>query len=198
MATTSLKSEIARCTLCTERFAVTKTAHRPHPVVWFDRPPRILVAGQAPGLRVHQSGIPFDDRSGDRLRDWMGIDRLQFYDTDKVAILPMAFCFPGYDASGSDLPPPKVCAATWHSRAMDELGDIELTLLIGGYAQNWHLDQKPRRTVTETVRSWRETAPRTFPLPHPSWRNTAWIRKNSWFETELLPELKTAVQKALQ
>lgn len=146
-------------------------------------------------MRVHQSGVPFDDPSGDRLRDWMGLDREVFYDRSRVAILPMAFCFPGYDAKKSDLPPPPVCAETWRSRIVSALGSVRLTLLVGGYSQKWHLGVKTG--VTETVKGWRDHAPRTIPLPHPSWRNTAWIKKNPWFETELLPELKTRVNEAL-
>ncbi len=191
-----LQSDIAACTLCADRFAATETAHAPRPVTWFGPSARILIAGQAPGLRVHESGKPFTDPSGDRLRDWMGVDDATFYDTTRIAILPMAFCFPGYDAKGSDLPPPKICAATWRQRILDRLGDIPLTLLIGGYAQKWHLAQTPK-TVTETVARWRDFLPDAIPLPHPSWRNTGWLKKNPWFASDLLPVLRTRVREAL-
>lgn len=146
-------------------------------------------------MKVHKSGKPFTDPSGDRLRDWMGVDEETFYDRSRVAIVPMAFCFPGYDAKGSDLPPPKVCAKTWRDPVTDALGDVQLTLLVGGYAQSWHLGAKG---VTATVQAWRDYAPGIFPLPHPSWRNTAWLKKNPWFEAELLPELRGRVKAVLR
>jgi uracil-DNA glycosylase len=195
-AFTDLLAELSACRLCADRFAATATAHAPRPVPWFRPGARILVAGQAPGMRVHKAGKPFFDPSGDRLRDWMGIDSETFYDRARVAVLPMAFCFPGYDAKGSDLPPPPLCARTWHGRIMQELGEIALVLPIGGYAQKWHLG-KAAGTVTETVAAWRDHAPRVFPLPHPSWRNTAWLKKNPWFEAELLPVLRARVQEVL-
>ena len=191
----SLKDDIAACRLCAERFAATASAHQPRPVVWFDKPPRVLIAGQAPGMRVHESGRPFTDPSGDRLRDWLGLDDVTFYDRTQIAIVPMAFCFPGYDAKGSDLPPPPICHDTWHARVMASLGEPPVTILVGGYAHRWHL--KHRAGVTETVRRWRDYAPRVFPLPHPSWRNTGWLKKNLWFEAEVLPELRAAVKDAL-
>ncbi len=191
-----LQDQISACTLCTDRFAVTATRHRPRPVVWFDGPARILIAGQAPGVRVHETGIPFNDRSGDRLRDWLGLDSTTFYDKQHVSIVPMAFCFPGYDAKGSDLPPPKICAATWHKKVMAELGEVPLTVFVGGYAHRWHLGRQD--SVTATVKNWRDLAPRVFPLPHPSWRNTGWLKKNPWFEDDLLPELRTAVKEVLK
>ncbi|WP_299151202.1 uracil-DNA glycosylase family protein [uncultured Tateyamaria sp.] len=188
-------SDIRACTICADRFAATETGHAPRPVVWFKEGARILVAGQAPGARVHESGQPFTDPSGDRLRDWMGVDEATFYDRDKLAIVPMAFCFPGYDAKGSDRPPPRICAQTWRAAAMEEVGDVPLVLLIGGYAQSWHLGTKTN--VTDTVAAWRDHAPRAFPLPHPSWRNTGWIRKNPWFEAEVLPALRARVKEVL-
>ena len=191
----TVKSELSACTLCAERFRATVTNHTPKPVVWFQKGARILVAGQAPGMRVHQSGVPFDDPSGDRLRDWMGVDRDAFYDKSRVAILPMAFCFPGYDAKKSDLPPPPICAETWRARVVAALGSVRLTLLVGGYSQAWHL--AARTGVTETVKGWRDHAPDVIPLPHPSWRNTAWIKKNPWFESDLLPELRARVKEVL-
>lgn len=192
----TLRADIRACRICAARFAATKTAHAPRPVAWFKPGAGILVAGQAPGARVHASGVPFDDPSGDRLRDWMGIDRETFYDQTRIAVVPMAFCFPGYDAKGSDLPPPKICAETWHGPLMEALGDIRLTLLVGGYSHKWHLGAKT--TVTETVANWRDHAPSVFPLPHPSWRNTAWLKKNPWFGADLLPVLKARVAEVLE
>ncbi|MBK1634736.1 uracil-DNA glycosylase family protein [Rhodovulum adriaticum] len=189
--------EIAACRLCADRFAETATAHAPRPVPWFAPGARILVCGQAPGMRVHKAGKPFFDPSGDRLRDWMGIGPDIFYDRTRLAVLPMAFCFPGYDARGADLPPPRLCAQTWHDRVMAHLGVVPLTLLIGGYAQRWHLGVAARGGVTETVAAWRDHAPAVFPLPHPSWRNTAWLRRNPWFEAELLPLLRARVKEVL-
>ncbi|MCY4179527.1 MAG: uracil-DNA glycosylase family protein, partial [Litoreibacter sp.] len=158
MGLDTLISDLSRCTLCADRFAATETAHTPRPVVWFAKGARILIAGQAPGARVHESGKPFTDPSGDRLRDWLGMDEATFYDRSKLAIIPMGFCFPGYNAEGADLPPPAICAKTWRAQIMEQLLEIELTLLIGGYAQNWHLGRKA--PVTETVAGWRDHAPR--------------------------------------
>lgn len=190
----SLPSQIASCRLCAERFAATETGHAPRPVVWLGEAAPILVCGQAPGMRVHNSGVPFDDPSGDRLRDWMGVDRGTFYDRRKLGVLPMAFCFPGYRV-GSDLPPPPICAETWHARVMEALGRPALLLLVGGYAQRWHLGV--RAGVTETVAAWREHAPATFALPHPSWRNTAWLKNHPWFGAELVPALRARVAEVL-
>ncbi len=147
-------------------------------------------------MRVHEDGRPFWDPSGDRLRDWMGLDKETFYDRSKIAILPMAFCFPGYNAAGSDLPPPKVCADTWRADILENLYNVELTLLVGGYAQRWHL--KTNLSVTDTVKNWREIKPGVIPLPHPSWRNTGWIKKNPWFEIELLPVLRSRLKSILK
>lgn len=191
----ALLDEIRACTICAPRFAATETGHAPRPVVRARPEARLLIAGQAPGARVHRSGKPFTDPSGDRLRDWLGVTEDEFYDTGRVAILPMAFCFPGYDAKGSDRAPPPVCARTWRARLMEELPQVRLTLMIGGHAQKWHLGT--REGVTETVRRWREAPPGMIPLPHPSWRNTAWLKRNPWFETELLPVLRTRVREAL-
>ena len=169
--------------------------HAPRPVPWFRPGARVLIAGQAPGARVHASGRPFTDPSGDRLRDWLGIGEDVFYDLDRVAVVPMAFCFPGYDAHGSDLPPPPVCAQTWHGQVMEAMGPMDLVVLVGGHAHRWHLGS--RAPVTATVSAWRDHAPAIFPLPHPSWRNTGWIRKNPWFETDLLPALRARVREVL-
>ncbi len=193
----SLECDIAACRLCAPRFAASATHHSPRPVVWFDAAAPILVAGQAPGMRVHESGRPFDDRSGARLRDWMGVSDDIFYDRRRIAIVPMAFCFPGYDAKGADLPPPPVCAQTWRQRVMAGL-QPRLTLLIGGHAQRWHLGAAAESGVTATVAGWRDHAPRIFPLPHPSWRNTGWLKRNPWFKADLLPALRAAVAHELK
>lgn len=190
-----LPDRIRSCRLCAPRFAQTATRHAPRPVAWFARGARVLVTGQAPGMRVHRSGRPFDDASGARLRDWMGIDEATFWDVGRVAIVPMGFCFPGYDAGGSDLPPPAICASTWRAAALDHVGPVGATLLVGGHAQAWHLG--PGR-VTDRVSAWRDHAARgVWPLPHPSWRNTAWLRRNPWFEAEAVPALRAAVARAL-
>ncbi|MEL6550091.1 MAG: uracil-DNA glycosylase family protein [Pseudomonadota bacterium] len=189
-----IATDIRACRLCADRFAQTTTGHAPRPVTWFAPGARILVAGQAPGLRVHKSGKPFTDPSGDRLRTWMGVDEATFYDTGRLAIVPMAFCFPGYDAKGADLPPPILCAETWRARVLSVLGQVELTLLVGGAAQAWHLG---KGTVADRVAQWRHHAPEVFPLPHPSWRNNAWLRTRPWFESELLPALRRRVKDVL-
>jgi uracil-DNA glycosylase len=190
-----LLARISHCRLCAERFAATATAHEPRPVVRVSPGARILIAGQAPGARVHASGLPFDDPSGDRLRDWMGVDRATFYDRSRIAVVPMAFCFPGTDARGSDLPPPPVCAQTWRADVLAGLPRIGLTLLVGQYAQAWHLGARRGKSLTETVRNWRAYGPALLPVPHPSWRNTAWLKKNPWFAEEVLPWLRAEVAR---
>ncbi len=195
MALQHLTERIAGCRLCADRFAGTATAHAPRPVLYPSATARLLIASQAPGARVQASGVPFDDASGDRLRGWLGLDRPRFYDRSRVAIVPMAFCFPGYDAEGADLPPPKACASTWRAEVLAAMPQIELTLLVGGYAQRWHLGARAKRTLTDTVRAWREYVPAVLPLPHPSWRNTAWLKRNPWFEDEILPWLRTEIRR---
>ena len=193
-----LASEIRRCRLCAERFAATRTAHAPRPVAWFRAGVRMLVASQAPGMRVHHSGKPFDDPSGDRLRDWLGMAPEAFYDRSRVAIVPMAFCFPGYGPTGGDLPPPPVCARTWQDRVMAEIGAdaIPLCVIAGGHAHARHLGG--RLSVTERVRRWRDWAPRRFAVPHPSWRNSGWLKANPWFEAELVPALRARVREVME
>ncbi|MEQ8517095.1 MAG: uracil-DNA glycosylase family protein [Chromatocurvus sp.] len=166
-------------------------------MTWFEPAARILVIGQAPGMRVHDSGTPFLDRSGDRLRQWMGVDEATFYDRSRIAIVPMAFCFPGYSASGADLPPPRICAKTWHDQVMALLPKVQLTLLIGGYAQRRYLQLPATATVTQTVANWRQSAPEVMPLPHPSWRNSGWLKRHPWFETDLLPVLRQHIASLL-
>ena len=159
---------------------------------------RLLIAGQAPGTRVHASGRPFTDPSGDRLRSWLGIGEEAFYDAGKVAIVPMGFCFPGLDSRGGDLPPRRECAPAWRAQIMAGLPRVKLILVIGQYAQAWHLGKLRKSSLTETVLNWREIfdtlEPPVLPLPHPSWRNTGWLRRNPWFESELLPVLRKKVQ----
>jgi uracil-DNA glycosylase len=173
--------------------------HEPRPVLQASPAARLLIVGQAPGARAHASGLPFDDPSGDRLRDWLGIGRELFYDRRKLAVVPMGFCFPGYDPKGSDLPPRRECAARWRTQLMAELPLIETIVCLGSYAQKWHMPGFCRATLTETVRHWREpfgsAAPRILPLPHPSWRNSGWLKKNPWLEAEILPVLRQEVAR---
>jgi len=192
----ALEAEVSACRLCAERFAATETGHVPRPVPWLSGRAPILVCGQAPGMKVHERGRPFDDASGDRLRDWLGVDRATFYDRDFFAVLPMAFCFPGYDARGADRPPPPVCAATWRKRALAAMPQIRLTLLIGGHAQVWHLGRGV--SVRDRVAGWRGAPEGVVPLPHPSWRNTGWLRQNPWFEAELVPVLRRRISRILE
>lgn len=188
-----LATEIAACRACADRFAHTATAHAPRPVIRLSATARLMIAGQAPGARVHASGQPFDDPSGERLRDWLGLDRATFYDASRVAIAPMAFCFPGYDARGADLPPPPLCARLWRARVMAATPQVELLVLVGAHAQKWHFGSRAKPTLTETVTAWRAYLPAALPTPHPSWRNTAWLKRNPWFEAELLPQLRARV-----
>ena len=168
----------------------------PRPVVQAGAAARILIVGQAPGARVHASGIPWGDRSGDRLRDWMGIDAEHFYDPSRVAIVPMGFCFPGR-GPGGDLPPRRECAPLWHERLIGQLPKIKLTLLVGAYAQVHHLRRTGHVSVTRTMNNWRAHAPDVIPLPHPSPRNVAWFKANPWFDDELLPVLRQSVRKLI-
>ena len=195
-AAEALVRRIGACRLCAGRFAATATAHEPRPVPWFGGAARLLISGQAPGMRVHETGLPFNDASGDRLRDWLGIDRTAFYDRERVAVVPMGFCFPGYDAKGSDLPPPALCAETWRGEVLDALPGLRMRVLVGGSAILWHFG---KGKVGERVHDWRAALEAGYwVLPHPSWRNTAWLKKNPWFETELVPELRRAVAEVLR
>lgn len=187
---TSLLDEVYACTRCTENLP-----YEPKPILQIDPQAKILIVGQAPGRKAHEAGIPFDDASGDRLREWMGISREQFYDPKCVAILPMGFCFPGTGKSG-DLPPRPECAPAWRDRLLSHLQDIELTLVIGQYAQNYHLHDK-RSSLTETVCAWKTYWPKIVPLPHPSPRNNIWLNRNPWFQAELLPKLRQRVSEVL-
>lgn len=168
----------------------------PRPVFQIGVSAKILIAGQAPGRKVHETGIPFDDASGDRLRAWLGIDAASFYDASRIAILPMGFCYPGTGPSG-DLPPRPECAAAWRPRLLNLLPAVKLTLLIGQYAVDWHLNTTPKTSLTRTVQDWKQYWPTRLPLPHPSPRNNIWLKKNPWFETEILPSLQRRVRQLL-
>lgn len=195
-----LLSSVRSCTLCRD---VPRQGpalpHTPRPILRATPQARICIVSQAPGARAHASGIPFLDPSGIRLREWLGLDETAFYEAGTVAIVPMGFCFPGHDALGGDLPPRRECAETWQARVLDQLPNLELMLLIGQYAQRRHLDRSLTRDgLTATVRQWRtiyegSTRPRKLPLPHPSWRNSGWLKRHPWFESELLPVLRAAV-----
>lgn len=198
----TLRNSIARCRICRDtplKGEGDRLPHEPRPVAVISAKAKILIAGQAPGLRVHESGLPFNDASGDRLRTWLNVDRDVFYDADRFAIVPMGFCFPGYDERGSDLPPRRECAPLWRDEVMSAMPQIELVLAIGQYAQAYHLGDRRKKSMTETVQNWRNylqsnTGIPVLPLPHPSWRNTSWLRKNPWFEQEILPTLRQHVE----
>lgn len=195
----SVVCEIRACRHCVEQPDGAPLPHEPRPVFQVSATARICVCGQAPGTRVHASGVPFTDPSGDRLRAWMGVSKQEFYDAARIAVIPMGFCFPGLDAKGGDLPPRKECARLWRQRLFEALPQFELVLLVGGYAQTWHMGPARPRTLTETVRAWDPNtpsvgAPVLIPLPHPSWRNNAWLKKNPWFETRILPVLRHMVR----
>ena len=197
-----LTEQARACRICRDAPLGKPLPQEPRPVLRPSSTARILIAGQAPGTRVQASGVPFDDRSGDRLRDWLGVDRDTFYDTDRFSILPMGFCFPGLDAKGSDLPPRRECAPAWRRPLMDLMPQIDLVLAIGLYAQAWHMGARRAASLTETVARWRDIfadplPPRVLPLPHPSWRNTGWLKRNPWFEAELLPCLRAEVSARL-
>lgn len=187
----ALLEGVRRCRICAPELPCGA-----RPVLQCAPSARILIAGQAPGGKAHACGIPFDDASGERLRRWLGIDRQQFYDPATIAILPMGFCYPGSGKSG-DLPPRPECAATWRRQLLDQLPHIELTLVLGHYAQDWHFDSR-KRSLTERVKDWRASLPEMLPLPHPSPRNSRWFRHNPWFESEVLPELQARVSQLLQ
>lgn len=185
-----LLTEIKACRLCKDHLH-----HEPRPVLQVHPDARLLIAGQAPGRKVHLSGVPFDDASGDRLRQWLGVSAEVFYNPKLVAILPMGFCFPGTGKSG-DLPPRPECAPAWRKPLVDALSNIRLTLVIGQYAQAYYFPG-PKMSLTQRVKAWREVWPQRMPLPHPSPRNNIWLRRNPWFEAELIPELQSQVQALL-
>ncbi len=183
---------VRACTVCAAHLP-----RGPRPVLRVSVSARLLVVGQAPGTRVHETGIPWNDRSGDRLRAWLAIDRDTFYDERRIAIMPMGFCYPGRDAKGGDRPPRPECAPLWHPRLRPLLPAVALTLLVGRYAQSYYLGERCRPSVTETVAAWREYRPEFLPMPHPSWRSTGWLRRNPWFEDEVVPELRGRVHALL-
>lgn len=184
----ALLGEIRACRHCAGLLP-----HAPRPVVQAGDTARLVIVGQAPGNRVHQTGIPWNDPSGDRLRAWLQIDRAVFYDPAQVALVPMGFCFPGTDAKGGDRPPRRECAPLWHDAVFGHLPQERLTLLVGQYAQARYLGRARKASLTETVRAWPDYRPEHIPLPHPSWRNTGWLKKNPWFEAELLPDLRARI-----
>lgn len=179
------------CTICAGHLPLG-----PRPVFRVSPTARLLIIGQAPGTKVHETGIPWNDRSGDRLREWLALDHEAFYDETRIAIVPAGFCYPGRDPRGGDLPPRPECAPAWHARLFAHMPRIALTLLVGQYAQALYLGKTRKATLTETVAAWRAYPPDTVPLPHPSWRNTAWLKKHPWFEAELLPDLRARVSSA--
>lgn len=183
-----LLAEIRACRVCADHLPLG-----PRPVIRGRATARIMIASQAPGTKVHASGLSFDDASGDRLRAWLGVDRDTFYDEARIAIAPMGFCYPGRLPRGGDAPPRPECAPRWQPRVTAAFEQVGLVLLVGGWAQAWHLGDRVRPTLTETVAAWRDYLPRHFPLPHPSWRNTGWLNRNPWFTDEALPELRRRV-----
>ncbi|MBS0412171.1 MAG: uracil-DNA glycosylase family protein [Proteobacteria bacterium] len=193
MALDTLLDDIRACRAC-----AGELPHEPRPVVRVSAETRILICGQAPGRRVHESGMPFTDPSGDRLRAWMGVDWDTFYGHPAIGVAAMAFCFPGTDPKGGDYPPPRRCADLWRRDLLAALPKVELTLLVGGHAQAWALGEAARANMTETVRAWRDYGPARIPLPHPSWRNTAWLKRNPWFEAEVTPYLRSRVAAMLK
>lgn len=206
MATTLLDRlvrDIRACRRCIEAPLGTPLPHEPRPVLRVSATARLAVVGQAPGTRVHASGVPFTDPSGVRLRAWMGVSEAEFYDASRVAIVPMGFCFPGQDGKGADLPPRAECAPHWRGRLFPLLPQLELVLLVGIYAQRWHLGSDAGRSLGETVRDWERVlarpGPRRYlPLPHPSWRNNAWLKRNPWFEAELVEVLQHEVDRLIR
>jgi uracil-DNA glycosylase len=197
-----LVGEIGACRICRDAPQGPPLPHEPRPVLRPSGTARLAICSQAPGVRVHASGVPFTDPSGDRLRAWLALTPAEFYDQARVAIVPMGFCFPGHDRSGGDLPPRRECAVRWHPRLFAAMPQLELVLLVGSYAQRWHLGLPPGAGMTETVRAWQRgltspEAPRRIALPHPSWRNNAWLAANPWFERDMLPALRCKVRRLL-
>lgn len=195
-------ARVRACRICVENPVGRALQHEPRPVLRPSSSARILIASQAPGTKVHVLGMPFTDASGDRLRNWLGVSSEDFYDTTKFAIVPMGFCFPGQDAKGGDLPPRRECAAAWRAPLMALMPRIDLVLTIGSYAQSWHMGAARRPSLTETVMDWRTiwdvpSNPKVLPLPHPSWRNTGWLKRNPWFEMDLLPFLRSEIRYRL-
>jgi len=185
-------TEVRACDICAHDLPLG-----PRPTVAAKSSAKIMIIGQAPGTKVHETGIPWNDPSGDRLRDWLGVSREVFYDDRRIAIMPMGFCYPGRLERGGDKPPRPECAPAWHAKILAALPNIELTLLVGMYAQKYYLAAENKKTLTETVRHWQQFGPAIMPTPHPSWRTTAWLKKNPWFESELLPVLQQNIRNLL-
>lgn len=183
----TLLAEVRACRVCAPYLP-----HAPRPIVRVSTHAKILIAGQAPGRLVHETGLPWNDPSGDRLRAWMGVSRDWFYDQSNVAVAAMGFCYPG-TVAGADLPPRRECAPLWREKLLAQLRHVRLTLVIGAYAQRWHLGRNAKPTTTQTVAAWREYGENVMVLPHPSWRNTAWLKANPWFETDVIPALRLRV-----
>jgi uracil-DNA glycosylase len=193
MSLPRLLREISACRICE-----AELPQGPRPILRASRSARLLIISQAPGSKVHQTGVPWNDPSGDRLRDWMNLDRSTFYDRAKIAIVPIGFCYPGAAASGGDKPPRPECAPLWHERVLDHLPNLQLTLLVGQYSQKRYLASGRKSSMTETVKAFAEYGPKFFPLPHPSWRSGIWMKRQPWFEQEILPRLRRAVQRAIK
>jgi uracil-DNA glycosylase len=184
----SLLDRVHACDICRNHLPLG-----PRPVVRISATAKILIIGQAPGTRVHETGVPWDDPSGERLRAWLGLDGERFYDVSRIAIMPTGFCYPGRDPKGGDLPPRPECAPTWHGPLREHLRSVQLTLLVGIHAQAHCLGARRKRSMTETVRAWQEYAPEIIPTPHPSWRTGIWVKKNPWFEADVVPEIRRRV-----
>jgi uracil-DNA glycosylase len=194
--------DIRACRICREAPRGAPLPHEPRPVLRVSRTARLCICSQAPGTRVHASGTPFTDPSGDRLRGWMGVTSEEFYDVSRIAIVPMGFCFPGLDANGGDLPPRRECAPAWREPLFAALPQFELVLLVGHHAQRWHLGDRVKPTLTDTVANWRDylagdAATKFLPLPHPSWRNNGWLKRQPWFDAEVLPFLRAEVRRLI-
>lgn len=183
-----LKKQISDCEICAAHLPLG-----PRPVMRGNPGAKIIIIGQAPGTRVHESGVPWDDKSGERLRDWLNVTPDIFYDEDRIAIMPMGFCYPGRAVKGGDLPPRPECAPQWHDVLLRHFVNIELTLLVGSYAQKYYLGKKSAKTMTATVEAWQDYFPTILPTPHPSWRSAIWLKKNPWFESDVLPQLRSRV-----
>jgi uracil-DNA glycosylase len=181
------------CTICAKELPLG-----PRPVLLVRPTTRLLIVSQAPGTRVHETGLPFNDRSGDRLRDWLGVDRETFYGHPNLGVMGVGLCYPGVDAKGGDKPPMKICAPTWHPRIRPLLRRVELTLLVGSYAQAFYLDAQRKASMTETIAAWRDYLPEFLPLPHPSWRNIGWLKRQPWFERDVVPMLQRRVRALLK
>jgi uracil-DNA glycosylase len=198
-----LLDRIRACRICRDTPRGVSMQHEPRPVLRVSASARLCLCSQAPGTRVHASGTPFTDPSGERLRSWMGVTPEEFYDPNRLAIVPMGFCFPGLDAKGGDLPPRRECAPAWRPALFAALPKFELVLLVGQYAQRWHLGRRAKGSLTETVANWRSyvtedgEGPRFLPMPHPSWRNNHWLKGHPWFEAELLPFLRREVRRLM-